>query len=458
MFKKVCLVLAMCLSLGLFAACGGPSDPGDDNPTFDLNITSDYVGEIKFAYQNDPSETRAAESLVQGFNALYPHITVELIPISSYETQILGDFGAGEIYDVFWVADNSASMFYDEGMILPLDEYVAGSGLDLSQYYESMINLGRYNHSADEPLLMFPRSNDTVVTFLNVDRFKDAEVAVPTDMDWTWEDMVNICEQLKSGFEKAGKNYYALDASFEWTIMSYALLKSWGGDDAKIINAEGYSDWGTPENKGPSYDAAEKMLTECQKMFKNGYVSDPSLLYNNSLFRRGQAAMWFTSQPSMYSLTAVDMELKVLPFPAVGDNPQIPSGTTGYAMARGSQDKPAAWAFLKYLLSENGQKAISENGLGVPVLRTLAEDENAAWRQIKDYRGNVIPSEAFVYNTGRVCTNDYYDSVPAYEHFAYNGLFVESVNSVFKSNTYATPADAIRSFTNSIEKEVANWK
>lgn len=457
--KKICLILALVLAVLSLAACGDGSYGDDGNlPDFDVNISTDYAGSIRFAYLNDPSETVAVDRMIAGFNALYPNIAVEKVPLSSYETQILGDFGAGDIYDIFWVADNSATMFNEERMILPLDRYVEASGIELSNYYEAMITLGRENHRKDGSLLMFPRSTDNVVTFINVDRFRDAGVEVPTDMDWTWEDLVGICRRLTDGFKEKGLNYYALDANFEWTIFFYALLKSWGGEQARIIDSEGLSAWGTPDEKGASYDAAFETLTELKAMFTEGYVSDPALLYNNSLFKQGKAALWFTSRPQMYSLTAVDMELKVLPFPAVGKNPSIPSGTTGYAIARGSQNKEAAWAMMKYMISEDGQKIMADSGLGVPVLKSLAEDPDASWRQIKDYRGNVIPSAPFVYHSERVITNDYYDSVPAYEHLIYNGLFVEAVNSVFKKNINASPEDAIRSFTSNIEKEALNWK
>ena len=61
-----------------------------------------------------------------------------------------------------------------------------------------------------------------------------------------------------------------------------------------------------------------------------------------------------------------------------------------------SSKKEAAWDFLKYIISEQGQNDFSEAGSGIPCLKKLANDENAVFKQYLVSETNHPNHQAFV--------------------------------------------------------------
>ena len=85
-----------------------------------------------------------------------------------------------------------------------------------------------------------------------------------------------------------------------------------------------------------------------------------------------------------------------------GDNKSyIGMGCSGYGITTACPDskKDFAWDFLKYIISEKGQNDFSEAGSGIPCLRKLASDPNAAFKQ---YMSNAHPNhDAFIAHEDR---------------------------------------------------------
>ena len=457
--KKILAVFVCCLlllSTLLSVGCVTTPRTYDDTVPDSLELDKDYACELQLAYRNDPAEKELIDRIIEGFNAIYKNIKIKTVPLSNYETQIIGDFAANNLYDVFWVADNSASSFAAEGMLLDLRPYVEKSEMNLEDYYPTMIDLCYRDHDPEKELIMLPRDFSNMVVFINEDRFADAGVPVPTDYDWTWDDMMDIVEQLTKGLKQYNADndtlYWALDANFEWTILFYSLLKSFGGEDATLLDENCYSAWGNEEEPGPSYQAAYDTLTELKKLFDMEALPRPLKNLNGTMFETNKAAMFFMSRPHLTTIRTLPMHLSVLPFPLTGSNPSTGSGTTGYGISRGTKEKAASWALLEYMMSREGQEVFSQSGGVVPVLKELAEDPNAEWRKVTDYYGKIVDPEAFLYNADHAIVNDYYDHVPADYQMGINGIFCSAVNAVYNGDLSVEAA--IKSFTTNIKKAV----
>ena len=77
-------------------------------------------------------------------------------------------------------------------------------------------------------------------------------------------------------------------------------------------------------------------------------------------------------------------EINFVSFPRIEgvETSYIGMGCTGYGMTQSCPDskKEFAWDFLKFIISEKGQEAFCASGSGIPVLRSLAENDTAAFR------------------------------------------------------------------------------
>lgn len=117
--------------------------------------------------------------------------------------------------------------------------------------------------------------------------------------------------------------------------------------------------------------------------------------------------MWFTTRPSWGEVNSYNatFEVDFLPFPY----DYVGVGCTGYAITslaatrvsehaetkEGTNEKMTnadyAWLFLKYIVSEEGQNAIGETGMGVPSLMSMKD--SGTWME---YGSADLNHEAFV--------------------------------------------------------------
>ena len=60
-----------------------------------------------------------------------------------------------------------------------------------------------------------------------------------------------------------------------------------------------------------------------------------------------------------------------------------------------------AWKFIKFIGSEEGQRAFATTAGCVPVLKSVAEDENSAWRGFTGIKGDELNHGAFIADSDR---------------------------------------------------------
>lgn len=129
---------------------------------------------------------------------------------------------------------------------------------------------------------------------------------------------------------------------------------------------------------------------------------------SGSQFSNGKVAFHFSSSgPASMALNAgVNGKFDALPFPLIGENPSIGCGFAGWGISSttSGEQRDLAWAFLKYMISYDGQMALINAGLATPSIRIdLAEEkqwskgfENInldAWLQWDEYK---VSSKFFI--------------------------------------------------------------
>ena len=131
--KKILAILMAVLMLASVALCGGAVAFADDTV------------EIHYAYWASMDDYY--EQCKADFEASHPGITIVLEHTSwgEYWTKLEAAATGGSVADVFHMNGVNINKYADGGVLLPLDEYIAGSEIDLANYPEAMNEMYNYD-------------------------------------------------------------------------------------------------------------------------------------------------------------------------------------------------------------------------------------------------------------------------------------------------------------------------
>ncbi len=434
------LALVFAVILGLFTGCfGGVGGTEVDEETLDLNVDKNITATLRIAVKNDPTEINAMQKVQDGFNKVYPNVKFDRKPITDYESTIMGDVASGMTYDIMWAADSYVTLFADSDLLQNLDPFIRKSGFDTSLYYDSLIKLGQYKHSGSQYFL--PRDTSKIVVYLNKAVFAQYGVQLP-DNDWTWEDYKATCKALyDAGCNYAANSQYVMEAELDWRIQMYGITSSFGGT---MLDANGEPVFDDNFIAG---------LEEMQNLVKSGYARFSKTEQQN--FVSNRVAMRWQVRPAAMSYSQTLKEnLAVVAFPTIesgveGAVPCCGTGTTGYGIGKTSTQKELAWKFLEYMMSEEGQINLSQSGLIVPSLKSLAEDPEADWRKaFPDLNG-----DAFIYEGTHDVIPDFYDCLDSVYMSGYDAAVVNMLHNVFGDTS-----KSVRTRVNTCKQEIATFR
>ena len=181
----VFLTLAMLVG---FVACNrNPEQSGDVPPGYKPNV----VGEITFTIQvNNEEEKLSPDAFIRAFEKMYPDAKVN----RDYNVgQIEARIASGDIGDVFHFAEEHTYTYaVTHRALMPLDAYLEPPGINVSQVYSGIYDLGVVNGR----LYMASRDHNHIVLMANLDALHAAGLDLPQN-DWTWEEFkVNYAPNL----------------------------------------------------------------------------------------------------------------------------------------------------------------------------------------------------------------------------------------------------------------------
>ena len=115
--------------------CGGSSGSPSDNQG---GSTDKLVVNIWDNNQRDGLQKIADEWSAESGIA----VQINVVNWDNYWTLLEAGASGGEMPDVFWMHSNTAQMYMENDLLLPLDDYIsADSSIDLSGYYEGVVEL-----------------------------------------------------------------------------------------------------------------------------------------------------------------------------------------------------------------------------------------------------------------------------------------------------------------------------
>jgi multiple sugar transport system substrate-binding protein len=308
----------------------------------------------------DVATTPYWQAVIDAYEAANPNVKVELVDLASadYQDTMNIRLSGGDKTDIITVKDipGYAAML-TRNQIIPLNDYIAADSLDLSVYSGAAEEL-----TYEGSIYALPFRSDIWILYYNKDIFDAAGLAYPTN-DITWGEFDSLARQLTSG-SGADKIYGAHFHVWRSTVELGTVQ-----DGLHTVIAEDYS------FMAPMYD----MVT---KMQKDGIIMDYGELRAGNIhysgpFENGQVAMlpmgsWFIGTLiAVHNEGTFDYNWGVASYPHPDG---VPAGTTAgtltsLAINAKSENKDAAWDFIKFYSGEEGAKVLAATG-NLPAVRT----------------------------------------------------------------------------------------
>lgn len=340
---------------------------------------------------------------IAAFEAANPgvKITLESVP-QDYGTKLLAQFASGSAPDVFQVGDGDVAKYQSQGAVADLAPYISGkNGFNIDDLYPAVAAFGQVAGST----YYLTKDYSPLVLYYNKDQFEKAGVALPTDK-WTWDDLVAAAQKLtvdangndatSDKFDAANIQRWGIQLPNSWgdTAWERGILPMIYQNGGSQVSADGKTTTGFMNS-----DANVAALQWYVDLFKKYHVSptktDIAAFSGVDLFATGQVSMIWTGIWPMNGYITGDSALKF----GFGANilPAGPKGNAnalcwaGFGLNSGSQNKDAAWAFLKYIAAGDGAKEFAKYAL-TDVKAVVAEQGLAT----DPYKGSVITDLANV--------------------------------------------------------------
>lgn len=323
---------------------------------------------VSFMVFGDTAELAAYQALVDAFQAKYSDIEIELRHVASqgdYQKQLVTAFSAGAQPDVMLLNHRRVAQFAAQDGLEPLGPYLEKStALKAADLYPQALEAFTW----DGRTWCVPQNISSLVVYYNRALFDAAGVSYP-GATWTWDEFVQAAKALTRDVDGDGKaDQYGVGmdvglmrlAPFIWQnggelVDDPANPTKLALDTPEALAAfQWLADLQVKEKAAP--DAVAEEAESSENRFMNGTLG----MYLNS--RRGVTTY----------RTIAGLDWDVAPLPQAGQAAGI-LHSDGFCMSAKTKGKDAAWTFIEFANSVEGQTLLAGTGRTVPSLRSVAE-------------------------------------------------------------------------------------
>ena len=394
MKKVITLALAAMMTATTLAGCaGGVSSSSAQSSGSESAAAADpskpYAG-VTLHYAATDTEATGPE--MQDIVAMVKEktgINIEFTIIPKADTgevdKRLVSLQAGDELDLIYGTTAQLKVFYDAGVLTPVDELAEAAGYDMEAVFGDSLPV--YD---DGQTYGLPAFNDIWCTFVNTKVFEEAGVEVPSAEGWTWEKYIETAEKLTNADEEI---YGSLMLDYDAYNYMYGLQN--GAEHYKADGTANYDDERFKESVEFFYSLGNDLKIQPDittykagvypwNAFTSTGVANEDGSYDNAQFGMFVCGGWVASMLPDAEKYPRDWTCTILPMPyPEGQEPSTLAVTGCYAIPATSQNKEAAFEALK-CIAENQYTL----GYGrVPARVDLTDD------QIMDYiENNMVPT------------------------------------------------------------------
>jgi len=338
----------------VLAACGGGSS--SEGPT-----------EITFMMWGAPEELTVWQAVVDDFQKANSNITVK-VDVSdwdSYWTKLNTLIAGNTPPDVFAM---DAPLYLDwqsRGALLNLQPYIDANPGFLDGFYPQTLTA----YKVADGYYGLPRDFQTIVLFYNKDMFDAAGLDYPT-ADWTYDDLLVAAKTLTKDNDGDGKidQYGIWTDTWDMELFWSEAIWAYGGE---IINDDHSK---TLIGEGGARDG----WAFIDSLYKEGVMPTPTTSgeFGFDLFQSGMAAMTTIGHWAVPGYVQAGLNFDAAPMPRGPAGQATSVNSAGFVISKDSKNAEAAFEFIKFALSEAGQKRLAELGFAIPVLKSVAESDS----------------------------------------------------------------------------------
>ena len=397
-------------------AAAGETAAAADTDWEGASVASGLSGKVTYMHSGDDYEREMYANVFSSYQKYAPGVEIEQMYVpSDYYTKLQTLATADSLPDLFWVAESSARMYYDAGLLANMDDYLKQYPQLTEDIIDGVLEFGQFDGSQ----YAFPKDWTSYVMYINKDMFKEAGVEVPTN-DWTVEEYKDLAAQMTQMSADGSR----VDV-YGTAINNYrADWINWMGNyDAEWFK-DGKSNLSSPEAKqglGVMYD-----LVQAGSAPSPGTVSATGDS-EDRLFIIGKVAMYPSGRWTIPSFRSeCDFEWDAVEMPK-GTTRTCPFICSMVGIASTSENKDIAANVLSYQMSDEGLALVMESALSLPVYKDLMANEKYV---------NTPPSaEAFI-NTSEYLGNASQLEVCKTGKFSeYNSMINAGLSEAFEGNT-----------------------
>lgn len=341
MKKTLSIALSAAMAATMLAGCSG-SGTSSGAPASGESTASENTGNsenVTIRFWDGNWNEEAFQKIQELWAKEHPEITIE--------AEFMVDDGMSDKYtlalqngtapDVVACALDWTTTFANAGLLAPLDEFIEADGVDVGQYVPGAIEASTVNGN----LYALPFRSETYTLFYN----KDILAAAGYDKGpETWDEVKEIAAACTTdevaGYGLCGANYS--NYSFQYITM----LRSSGGS---ILN----------EDNTQSALGSEAALQTAQLYKDLAAYAPASMLENDNvanrtLFASGKVAMYMSGIYDVPEILKANPDLNFACTMAPTQNGAERSTILGgwsVGIAECSENKEAAWEFVKFLTS-----------------------------------------------------------------------------------------------------------
>jgi multiple sugar transport system substrate-binding protein len=351
--RRTLMVLAAATSLLAAACSSGTASPGASGAApstaasggWDPTAISGTA--VLSGWKSSADEGEALTQALLGFPVKYPNIHIDYQPVAGdYRTVMITKISSGEVPDLFYVNADYAGDWIGQGFLEPLDDYIAKSGFDTSQFFDGYASIFK---GKDGKTYGFPKDGNTIAMAYNT--------ALVTTPPTTMDALVTAAQALKGTSDL--KAPICLNPGLDRGL---AFLYAQGGD---LLTADGKA-------SAIDSDASKAAVQWYLDLFKNGLgmtAADMGSGWCGEALGKKQAAITFEGgwvDPFMTS-TYPDVKYAWAEMPTGSSGkPVTISYTVSYSIGKDSKNKDQAFVLLTYLAGKDGMEKWTAGGVALP--------------------------------------------------------------------------------------------
>ncbi|CAG0934807.1 hypothetical protein TFLX_03677 [Thermoflexales bacterium] len=317
---------------------------------------------ISFMVFGDPAELKAYQTLVAAYEKKDPANQIEIIHIpdqGEYRKRLGADFAAGTPANVVLINYRRYAGLAQKGALVSLQAYLDRSTLlKAGDFYAESIQPYIWR----KEVMCIPQNISSLVVYYNKALFDAAGVPYPKS-DWTWDDFLSTAQALTN----PANDQYGVGAEPSLIRVAPFIWQNGGELVANPLAARLLVD---------SAEAREAIQWFVDLQVKHHVVPDAVAAKSEDLesrFSNGRLGMYLDSRrvvPTFRAITAFEWDVAPLP------QGKFPAGilhADAYCLTSATPDKDAAWKFIEFANSVEGQQIIAATGRTVPSLKSVAE-------------------------------------------------------------------------------------